>query len=75
MGLLIRAERYGRHRAATADEQLWAARLADRLDAALREAMNSPEARASLAAAERHATVSRKGSARTDVSSEEARVG
>jgi hypothetical protein len=58
--LCRRLERFALHRAATAEEQLWSGRLADRLEAAMTEALESPGARASLAAVDRRATVSRK---------------
>ena len=59
-GVLRRTERFGIHRASTADERRWAARLADSLESALRDALESPGARASLEAANRRADVSRK---------------
>jgi len=58
--LIGRVGRFALHRAATAEEQRWAGRLADQLEAAITEALASRGARASLAAVERRATVSRK---------------
>jgi hypothetical protein len=59
-GLLIRVHRFGRLRATADEERRWAGRLIDRLEVAVREAMETPEVRASLHAAERRAAVSRK---------------
>jgi len=65
-GLLIRAQRYGVYRATTPDDQMWAARLADHLEAALRETLDAPGARASLNAAEARAQRSSKNVHRPD---------
>jgi hypothetical protein len=58
--LLRRVERFALHRATSRGEQLWAGRLADRLEAALTEALDSLAARASLEAVERRRAISRK---------------
>ena len=60
--LLRRVERFGLHRAGTREAQRWAARLADRLEAAFTDALQTPEVRASLTAADRRAHVSAKTS-------------
>jgi hypothetical protein len=49
-GLIGRIRRYGEHRAATADEQRWTAKLYDELEAAYLAALSVPAARASLTA-------------------------
>jgi hypothetical protein len=59
-GLILRVSRYARARAATSDERQWAAKLADRLDAAYREALDSPGAPGALAAADARAGRARK---------------
>src|SRR4051812_26110055 len=47
-GLVRRVLRYGEHRATTADEQRWTAKLCDQLEAAYNAALSAPAARASL---------------------------
>lgn len=59
--LLRRVERFAAHRARCPEDRDWAAKLADRLDAALTDAAAAPGARASLVIAERRAEVNRKG--------------
>jgi hypothetical protein len=54
-GLMIRVHRYGTVRARTPEDRVWAGRLADRLDAALRESLLAAGAKASLEAAEHRA--------------------
>lgn len=60
--LLRRVERFAQHRARTSEETRWAARLADRLEAAFADALETPESRSHLAAADRRARVSAKTS-------------
>jgi hypothetical protein len=57
--LVARVERYGQHRASTADNRRWANVLADDLDAAYRRAL-TPQALASLAFADRKAAIAQK---------------
>jgi hypothetical protein len=61
-GLLRRVDRFALHRARTSEETRWAARLADRLEAAFTDALETPGVGASLAAADRRAHVSAKTS-------------
>jgi hypothetical protein len=72
--LCRRVERFGVHRAAARDEQLWAVRLADRFEAAFTEALDSPGARVSLAAVDRRASLRRKTSPALDLETEGARL-
>jgi hypothetical protein len=58
--LLRRVDRYAAHRARTAVEITWAAELADSLQHAYTAAL-TPAARASLALADRRASISAKG--------------
>ena len=57
--LVARVDRYGQHRASTADERRWANILADGLERAYCTA-STPTALASLAAVERRAALSAK---------------
>jgi hypothetical protein len=59
-GVLRWTDRFVMHRASTADERRWAARLADTLETPIRDALESPGARASLEAVTRRADISRK---------------
>jgi len=59
-GLIIRVSRFAVARAATADDQRWAAALADRLHAAYREAMAAPGVASALTAADARADCRRK---------------
>jgi hypothetical protein len=56
--LLRRVERFARHRARTTEETRWEALLADSLEAALADALETPGVRANLAVADRRAQVS-----------------
>jgi hypothetical protein len=62
--LIARVDRYALHRARIHDEHVWAACLADRLDGLMRDALDSPQAAASLALADRRAAVISKCGAR-----------
>jgi len=57
--LVARVDSYGQHRAATADERGWSNTLADDLEAAYRRAL-TPQARASLAYADRKRSIAQK---------------
>jgi hypothetical protein len=61
--LLRRVQRFGEHRAASPEEQVWTARLHDRLSAAFADGTSSESARASLAAYDRRRARSMKASA------------
>jgi hypothetical protein len=65
-----RVEKFGEHRASTAEEQAWSGRLYDQLEAAFDQAMKSDAARASLTARDRRAAVIRKTSAKTNTPTE-----
>lgn len=54
-GLMIRTQRYSVHRARGPEEQMWAARLTDRLAQALEEAIAAPGVDACLAAVDARA--------------------
>ena len=58
--LIRRLDRYREHRAATPDEQLWAARLHDALEAAFAAAAADASAAASLRAVDARRSISRK---------------
>lgn len=60
-----RVYRFAMLRAASADERAWAARLADALEAAFRQALDAPGAAAALEAVNRRAAVSAKVPDRT----------
>ena len=57
--LVARVDRYGQHRASTADERRWANVLADDLERAYRVAL-TPQAVARLALADRKASIAQK---------------
>ncbi len=56
-GLVIAVHRYGRRRAATADERAWTGRLIDRLQVALDEARGSRQIRRAATEAAADVTV------------------
>lgn len=63
--LIRRVERFGEHRASTADERGWAARMADQLDSVFDHALQSYAARSSLAARDCRSAVTGKTPAAT----------
>ncbi len=58
--LLRRVQRFAEHRAGTGDEQRWAARLYDELDAAFNVAVSAPGASASLRMVDERRRISSK---------------
>jgi hypothetical protein len=73
--LVRRVDRFCCHRARTEDERLWAARLADQLDAALTRGLDSPAAEAGLAEVDRRAIRSQKTGRPSGSSNETAHSG
>ena len=58
--LVQRVDRYHRYRAATADEQRWAAWVFDQLFLVLERAMSDPQVQREITATEQRRAVSRK---------------
>jgi hypothetical protein len=64
--LIVRTDKYARHRACTMDELRWSHCLADKLEDAYSIGLFNETARASLAAADRRAAISAKTRAEPD---------